>query len=76
MGWQKKVGKAGLAKEEEAQGEAQEKVTISYASSNVEKPFFLTPVGREGVGDPFWVLPRSPVLKGSKEGLKKVLKRS
>ena len=40
MGWQKKVGKAGLAKEEEAQGEAQEKVAISYASSHVEKPFF------------------------------------
>ena len=34
------VGRKRLAKGEEAQGEAQEKVTISYASSYVEKPFF------------------------------------
>ena len=66
MGWQKKVGKAGLAEEEEAQGEAQEKVTISYVSSCVEKPFF-DPC-REG---PLWAPPRGP---GG--GLKKVLKRS
>ena len=50
-GWQIRVGK-----EEEAQGEAQENVTISCVSSNVEKPFFDPCRG----GGPLWVLPRGP----------------